>query len=51
MELIVQALAAMELKLDIIESTQSQQTKLQTHCTNKLSEHVIQSKLENRKDG
>ena len=41
MELIVQAFAAMDLKLDIIESTESQKKKLQAQYNNKLSELEI----------
>ena len=37
-ELIAQAVAAMELQLDIIESTESQKIKLQAQYDNKLSE-------------
>ena len=36
-ELIVRAFAAMELKLDIIKSTESQKIKLQAQYENKLS--------------
>ena len=41
MELIAQAFAAMELKLDITESTESQKIKLQAQYDNKLSELEI----------
>ena len=40
-ELIAQTFAAMELKLDIIESTESQKIKLQAQYHNKLSELQI----------
>ena len=40
-ELIVRTFAAMELKLDIIESTESQKIKLQAQYHNKLSELQI----------
>ena len=37
-ELMAQAVAAMELQLDIIEWTESQKIKLRAQCDNKLSE-------------
>ena len=40
-DLIAQAFAAMELKLDIIESTECKKIKLQVQCDNKVSELEI----------
>lgn len=41
MELIVPGVTAMELKVDIMKSTESQKIKLQAQCDNKLSELEI----------